>query len=104
MQTMFHRYSEQARRSIFHARYDAIASHENQIESHHLLAALLYQQPRLLSAILGSSCKFNELRRELVELKGRKSRLAWHGAPNFRGYLGALGDSVFNGMMGLGLF
>lgn len=66
MPTMFDRYSEQARRTIYYARYEAIAAHELFIDSHHLLIALLFQQPEMLCLTLGSIDNVCAIRRELV--------------------------------------
>ena len=63
---MFERYTETARRVIFFARYDASQSGCSQIETEHLLLGVLREDKALVSQLLASQAKLEELRHAIT--------------------------------------
>jgi ATP-dependent Clp protease ATP-binding subunit ClpC len=59
---VFERYTEKARRTIFFARYEASEFGSPFIEPHHLLLAILREQPEVLPDSLRSADRCGELR------------------------------------------
>jgi ATP-dependent Clp protease ATP-binding subunit ClpA len=59
---MFERYTERARRAVFFARYEASISGSRFIESHHLLLAILRQDPGCAQRVLESGETVSDLR------------------------------------------
>lgn len=59
---MFERYTEKARRVIFFARYEASQCGSPQIEPHHLLLAILQEQPEVLPDNLRGAHARGEIR------------------------------------------
>jgi methylmalonyl-CoA/ethylmalonyl-CoA epimerase len=100
---MFERYTDQARRVIFFARYEASQYGAAQIDTEHLLLALAREDGPLLSRLLGMEEPVDELRGRLeglcamrqggpvkVELPlGQEARAALHYASEESGLLAA---------------
>jgi ATP-dependent Clp protease ATP-binding subunit ClpA len=62
---LFAQYTEQARRSIFFARYEASQFGANSIESEHLLLGLLREYPRLVDQLRGKGVAAEGIRKEI---------------------------------------
>ncbi len=65
----FERYTEQARRIIFFARYEASQFGANSIESEHLLLALLREYPPLLDQLHSRGAAVSDIRKEIEQRK-----------------------------------
>ena len=64
---MFERYSEDARKSIFYARYEASLSGSTRIEPAHVLVGLLQADGALAQRVLGSPEKVDAVRQRLIK-------------------------------------
>jgi ATP-dependent Clp protease ATP-binding subunit ClpC len=64
---MFERYTEAARKSVFHARFEASAAGSPYIESVHLLLGVLQGDPPLAARLVGPPDKIDRLRQRLVK-------------------------------------
>lgn len=70
---MFERYNEEARRTIFFARYEASTFRSTQIETEHLLLGLLREDKRLFAHLLPST-SYESVRKQLearTRIEGR---------------------------------
>ena len=66
---LFERYTEQARRAIFFARYEASQFGTKAIESEHLLLGLLREHPRLAERLHRRNASASEIRKEIEQRK-----------------------------------
>jgi ATP-dependent Clp protease ATP-binding subunit ClpA len=66
---LFERYTEQARRAIFFARYEASQFGTKAIESEHLLLGLLREYPRLAERLHSRDASASEIRQEIEKRK-----------------------------------
>ena len=68
---MFERYTEEARKSVFYARYEASQCGSKWIEPAHVLAGLLQADGALALRVLGSPDKIDEIRGSLLKSAGK---------------------------------
>jgi uncharacterized damage-inducible protein DinB len=73
---MFERFTDQARRAIFYARYEASGFGGRFIETQHLLLGILRAAPELATTFLGEAEAEEAFRAEFVELAERASRVS----------------------------
>jgi len=66
---LFAQYTEQARRTIFFARYEASQFGTKAIESEHLLLGLMREHPRLADRLHGRNASASEIRKEIEQRK-----------------------------------
>src|SRR5579859_2950391 len=66
---LFERYTEQARRAIFFARYEASQFGTNAIESEHLLLGILHEHWRLSERLHRQNTTASEIRKEIEQRK-----------------------------------
>lgn len=72
---MFERYTQQARRAIFFARYEASELGGAFIETEHLLLGVMRAAPELLESYLGDERATGELRGELAAAAGQEAKI-----------------------------
>lgn len=66
---MFERYTEQARRAVFFARFEAATTGSNYIETWHMLIGLLQADEALAERVIGRQ-SLDEFRKEFQQLRG----------------------------------
>lgn len=73
---MFERYTEQARRTIFFARYEASNYGSRYIETEHLLLGLLRENKRLNLILFGEHSRIDEIRKRVDAHTPARERIA----------------------------
>lgn len=73
---MFNRYTEKARRVIFHARYEASMFGSPYIETEHLLLGLLNENHKLANRLVRQASSIDEIRRQIESRTPTRAKIS----------------------------